>query len=160
MILKLNQPKRSIPESFKHEYTIFPVPRPSTNHYLPPPPPLICFIVGISNALNLRPIQNSHATFACDNSIETRQTLIRGRGICLHIYQILKLLNRISVLNVLVVFQITLCEHNLSFGKTKQYAIRQIKQQNWTEETNRSTSLQRGWEGWGEDALTGVESEA
>ena len=30
IILKLNPIKRSIPESFKHEYTIFPVPRPST----------------------------------------------------------------------------------------------------------------------------------
>ena len=39
MILKLNQLKRFIPESFKHEYTIFPVPRPSTNHYPPYPPP-------------------------------------------------------------------------------------------------------------------------
>ena len=35
IILKLNPIKRSIPESFKHEYTIFPVPRPS----IPPPPP-------------------------------------------------------------------------------------------------------------------------
>ena len=132
MILKLNRIKRSIPESFKHEYTIFPVPRPSTNLYPPPP---IRFNVVISNALNVRPIQNSYATFACDTSIERRPTLIRGRGICLHIHHILKLQNCISVLNVLVVFEITLCEHNLNFGKTKQYAIRQIKLQNWTEET-------------------------
>ena len=130
----LNRFKGSIPESFKHEYTIFPAPRPS----IPPPPRLplpICFNVGISSALNRRPIQNWYATFACDNSIERRPTLIRGKGICLHIYHILKLQNRISVLNVLVVFEITLCEHNLNFGKTKQYAIQQIKPQNWTEET-------------------------
>ena len=126
MILKSNRPKRSIPESLKHEYTIFPVPRPSN----PPPPPPICFNVGISNALSRRPIQNSYETFACDNSIEKLPTLIRGKGICLHIYRILRLQNRISVLNVLVVFKITMCEHNLNFGKTKQYAIRQINLQN------------------------------
>ena len=120
IILKLNPIKRSIPGSFKHEYTIFPVPR------LPPPspPPLrlplpIRFMVGISTALNRRPIQNSYANFACHNSIKKRPTLIRGREICLHIYHILKLQNRISVLNVLVVFELTLCEHNLKFGKTK-----------------------------------------
>ena len=104
----------------------------------PPPtstPPPICFNVVILNALNVRPIQNSYATFACDTSIERRPTLIRGRGICLHIHHILKLQICISVLNVLVVFEITLCEHNLNFGKTKHYAIRQIKLQNWTEET-------------------------
>ena len=129
MILKLNRFKRSIPDSFKHEYTIFPVPRPS----YPPPPPR--YNVGISSALNSRPIQNSYATIACVNSIERRPTLIRGRGICLHIYHILKLQNRISVLNVLVVFELTLCEHNLNFGKTKQYAIRKIQLQNWTEQT-------------------------
>ena len=115
MILKLNRLQRSIPESFKHEYTIFPVPRPSTR-----------FNVGISSALNRMPIQNSYATFACDTSIDRRPTLIRGRGSCLHIYNILKLQNRLSVLNVLVVFEITLCEHNLHFGNIKQYAIRQI----------------------------------
>ena len=76
----LNQFKRSIHESFKHEYTICPVPRPSS-----PPPPLrlplpIDFNVGISSALNRRPIQNSYATFVCDKSIERRPTLIRGRG--------------------------------------------------------------------------------
>ena len=111
IILKLNPIKRSIPESFKHEYTIFPVPRPSIP---PPPPPLprlplpIRFKVGISTALNRRPIQNSYATFACHNSIERRPTLNRGWEICLHIYHIPKLQNRISVLNVLVVFKITL----------------------------------------------------
>ena len=123
MILKLNRFKRSFPDSFKHEYTIFPVPPPS----YPPPPPCN---VWISSALNNRPIQNSYATFACVNSIERRPTLIRGGGICQHIYHILKLQNRISVLNVLVVFELTLCEHNLNFGKTKQYAIRQIQIQN------------------------------
>ena len=132
IILKLNPIKRSIPESFKHEYTIFPVPRPST----PPPPapprlPLpIRFNVGISTALNRRPIQNSYATFACGNYIERRPTLIRGREICLHVYHILKLQNRISVLNVLLVFKITLFEHNLNFRKTNQYAIRIRKPQN------------------------------
>ena len=35
-----------------------------------------------------------------------------------------------------MVFKITLCEHNLNFGKTKQYAIRQIKLQNWTGKRN------------------------
>ena len=131
MILNLNRYKRSIPENFKHEYTIFPVPRSSYPSYpSPTSPPTIRFNVGISSALNRRPIQNSYAAFALDNSIERRPTLIRGNGICLHIYHILKLQNRISVLNVLVVFQITLCEHNLNFGKTKQYAIRQIKLQN------------------------------
>ena len=40
MILKLSQLKRSIPESFKHEYTIFPVPNPYTNLYPPPPHPI------------------------------------------------------------------------------------------------------------------------
>ena len=130
IILKLNPTNRSIPESFKHEYTIFPVPRPST----PPPPPRlplpIRFKVGISTALNRRPIQNSYATFACHNSIERRPTLIRGREICLHVYHILKLPNRISVLNVLLVFKITLFEHNLNFRKTNQYAIRKRKPQN------------------------------
>ena len=127
MILISNRLKRSIPESLKHEYTIFPVPRSSS----PPPPPQqsICFNVGISSALNCRPIQNSYETFACDNSIEKRPTLIRGKGICLHVYHILKLHNRISVLNVLLVFKITLFEHKLIFGKTKQYAIRQINLQ-------------------------------
>ena len=43
MIRKLNQLKRSIPWSFKREYTIFPVPRPSTNPYPPPPDPLQCW---------------------------------------------------------------------------------------------------------------------
>ena len=43
-------------------------------------------------------------------------------------------------LNVLLVFEFTLCENNLNFGKTKQYAIRQIKPQNWTEETKFSTN--------------------
>ena len=124
MLLKLHRFKGSIPECFKHEYTIFPVPHPSTN------PSQIRFKVGISNALRLRPIQNSYATFACDNSIERRSTMIRGRGICLHIYHYLKLQNLISVLNVLVFFKITLCDHNLNFVKTKQYAIRQIKLQN------------------------------
>ena len=129
MILKSNRLKISIPESLKHEYTIFPVPRPSS----PPPPPTlppICFNVGISSAPNRRPIQNSYATFTCDNSLEKRPTMIRGKGICLHIYHILRLQNRISVLNVLLVFKITLCENNLNFGKTKQYAIRQINLQN------------------------------
>ena len=127
MILKSNRLKRSIPESLKHEYTIFPVPRPSSP---PPPPPPISFNVGISSALNRRPIQNSYETFACGNSIERRPTLIRGRWNCLHIYHILKVQNRISVLNVLVVFELTLCEQNLNFGKTNQYAIRQRKPQN------------------------------
>ena len=134
----LNQFKRSIPESFKHEYTILPVPCPSNPPPPPPPPRLplpIRFNVGISTALSCRPIQNSYATIACDTSIERRPTLIRVRGICLPFYHILLLQNGISVLNMLVVFQITLCEHNLNFGKTKQYAIRQIKLQNWTEET-------------------------
>ena len=127
MILKLNRFKRSIPDSFKHEYTIFPVPRPS---YPPhPPPPPLCN-VWISSALNNRPIQNSYAAFACVNSIDRRPTLIRGGGICQHIYHILKLQNRISVLNVLLVFELTLCEPNLNFVKTKQYAIRQIQLQN------------------------------
>ena len=124
MILKSNRLKRSIPESLKHEYTIFPVPCP----FNPPPPPY-CFNVGISSALNRRPIQNSYESFACDNPIEKRPTLIRGKGSCLHIYHILRLQNRISVLNVLLVFKITLCENNLNFGKTKQYAIRQINLQ-------------------------------
>ena len=128
MILISNRLKRSIPESLKHEYTIFPVPRPSSPPPSPQPP--ICFNVGISSALNRRPIQNSYATFACHNSIERRPTLIRGKGNCLHIYHILKVQNRISVLNVLVVFELTLCEHNQNFGKTKQYAIRQKKPQN------------------------------
>ena len=100
----LNQFKRSIPESFKHEYTILPVPRPSTPPPSPsshPPHPFQCWI---STALNRRPLQNSYATLACDNSIERRPTLIRGRVISLHIYHILKLQNGISVLNVLVVF--------------------------------------------------------
>ena len=66
----------------------------------PPPPPPICFNVGILSALNRRPIQNSYETFACHISIEKRPTLIRGKGICLHIYHILRLQNRISVLNV------------------------------------------------------------
>ena len=35
-----------------------------------------------------------------------------------------------------MVFKITLCEHNLNFGKIKQYAIRQIKLQNWTGKRN------------------------
>ena len=100
-----------------------------------PPPPQIHFNVGISNALNLRPIQISYATFACDNSLERRPTLIKGRGICLHIYHILKLQNPISVLNVLVGFELTLCEPNLNFGKTKYNAIRQKMPQNWTEGT-------------------------
>ena len=128
MILKSNRLKTSIPENLKHEYAIFPVPRPS-NPPNPPPPP-ICFNVGISSALNRRHIQNSYETFACDKSIEKRPTLIRGKGICLHVYLILKLQNRISVLNVLLVFKITLFEHNPIFGKTKQYAIRQINLQN------------------------------
>ena len=131
MILKPNRLKRSIPESIKHEYTIFPVPHPSNPPIPnPPPPPPICFNVRISSALNRRPIQNSYETFACDISIEKRPTLIRGKGICLHIYHILRLQNRISVLNVLLVFKITLCENNLNFGKTKQYAIRQKNLQN------------------------------
>ena len=110
----LNRFKRSIPESFKQEYTIFPAPRPS----IPPPPPHprlplpIRFNVGISSARNRRPIQNWYATFACDNSIERRPTLIRGRGICLHIYHILKLQNRNSVLNVLVFFK-SLCVNTI-----------------------------------------------
>ena len=41
MILKLNKLKKSIPYTFKREYTIFPVPRPSTNPY--PPDPLQCW---------------------------------------------------------------------------------------------------------------------
>ena len=126
MILKLKRLKTSIPESLKNKYTIFPVPLPS-----PPNSPLPTrFNVGISCALNRKPIQNSYATFACGNSIKRRPTLIRGRGICQHIYHILKLQNRISVSNVSVVFKITLCEHNLNFGKTKHNAIRQIKLQN------------------------------
>ena len=133
----LNQFKRSIPESFKHEYTIFAVPRPSN----PPPLPLVspspsASMLGsrvrwIAGPYKTR-MQHLHVTY----SIERRPTLIRGKGICLHIYHILKLQNRISVLNVLLVFEITLCENNLNFGKTKQYAIRQIKptKLNWGNE--------------------------
>ena len=45
MILKLNRIKRSIPESFKHKYTILPVPRPPPppSPSSPPPYPLQCW---------------------------------------------------------------------------------------------------------------------
>ena len=128
MILKSNRLKRSIPESLKHEYTIFPVSRPSNPPSPPPPSHLLqCWDLECAES---QAHTNSYTTFACHNSIERRPTLIRGKGICLHVYHILKLQNRISVLNVLLVFKITLFKHNLIFGKTKQYAIRQRKPQN------------------------------
>ena len=79
MILKPNRLKRSIPESLKHEYTIFPVPRPS-NLPNPPPPPPICFNVGILSALNRRLIQNSYETFACDNIHRKTANIDQGKG--------------------------------------------------------------------------------
>ena len=52
------------------------------------PPPL--FNVEISSVLNGWPMENCYATFAGDSSVESRPTLIRGKG-------------------NLVVFKITLC---------------------------------------------------
>ena len=50
----------------------------------------------------------------------------------LHISYILKLQNGISDLNVSAGFKITLCGHNINYGKTKQSAIWQLELQNWT----------------------------
>ena len=89
------------------------------------PPPL--FNVEISSVLNGRPMENCYATFAGDSSVESRPTLIKGKG-------------------NLVVFKITLCPslHNLNFGKIKQYAIWQIKLQTWTGERNFPQSKWKG----------------
>ena len=50
----LNRFKRSIPESFKQEYTIFPAPRPSipppTPPSSPPPHPLQCWDLGCAES--------------------------------------------------------------------------------------------------------------
>ena len=97
--------------------------------FLAPPPP---FNVGISSALNGRPMEKWYATFAGDSSIESRPTLIRGKG-NLSTYLPYSEAAK-SYLGferfILVIFKITLCEHNLNFRKTKQYAIREIKLQN------------------------------
>ena len=54
----------------------------------------------------------------------------------LRISHILKLQNGISVLNVSAGFKITLCGHNLKYGKTKQCAIWQLELQNWAAKRN------------------------
>ena len=88
------------------------------------------FNVGISSALNGRPMENWYATFASDSCIKRRPTLIRDKGNLSTYLPYSDTAKSYFGLNVLVVFKITLCEHNLNFGKTKQYAIRQRKLKN------------------------------
>ena len=63
----------------------------------------------------------------------------------LHISHILKLQNGVSVLNVSAGFKITLCGHNLKYGKTKQCAIWQLELQNWVAKQNFPQSKRKRW---------------
>ena len=54
---------------FYKRYTSFHVPRPSTP-----------FNIWIPSALNRRPMYNLYATFVGDKAIESRPTMIRGKG--------------------------------------------------------------------------------
>ena len=65
---KINYLKK-FPQSFKNGYTIFHVPRPSSP-----------FNIGIPSALNHRPMYNLYATIVGDKAIESRPTLMRGKG--------------------------------------------------------------------------------
>ena len=115
MILKLTISKNLFQRVFKTDPRSFP--------FLTPPPP---FNVAISRALNGRHTEKSHATFAGDSSIERRPTLIRVRGNLSTYLPYSETAKAFFGLNVLVVFKISQCEHNLNFGKKKQYAIGQI----------------------------------
>ena len=78
---------------------IFAVPRPSTP-----------FNVGISSVQH----------FAANSSIESRPTLIRGKG---NLSPYLPY-SETAKLNVLVLFlKITQCEHNLNFVKKEEYSF-------------------------------------
>ena len=60
---------KKFPQNFLKSYRSFHVPRPSTP-----------FNIGIPGALNRRPMYNLSATFVGDKAIESRPTLIRGKG--------------------------------------------------------------------------------
>ena len=141
MILNLNRYKRSIPENFKHEDTIFPVPRPSYPSYpsptsLPPPPhhPLQCWDLECAES-------QAHTKLVCNICMRQfhRKTanIDQGQGdlsTYLTYSETAKSyfgFERVSGFSNHSVWS----EHNLYFRKTKQYAIRQIKPQNWIEET-------------------------
>ena len=63
----------------------------------------------------------------------------------LHISHTLKLQNGISVLNVSAGLKITLCGHNLNYGKTRQFAIWQLELQTWTAKRNFPQSKRKRW---------------
>ena len=65
---KINYLKK-LPQSFMNGYTSFHVPRLSSP-----------FNIGIPSALNRRPMYNLYATFVGDKAIESRPTLMRGKG--------------------------------------------------------------------------------
>ena len=60
---------KKFPQTFKYGYTSSHVPHPSSP-----------FNIGITSALNRRPMYNLYATFVGDKAIESRPTLIMSKG--------------------------------------------------------------------------------
>ena len=60
---------KKFPQNFKNGYTSSHVPNPSS-----------LFNIGITSALNRRPMYNLYATFVGDKAIESRSTLIMSKG--------------------------------------------------------------------------------
>ena len=60
---------KKFPQNFKNGYTSSHVPHPSSP-----------FNIWIPSAPNRRPMYNLYATFVGDKAIESRRTMIRGKG--------------------------------------------------------------------------------